>query len=89
MVSNNAPDRRLLTKSKVGVRVCIGLLDNMVRLHEAEEGTDAAKAFDIGYVQHSYHFLIPVKWSMTIRYEIFTQMIEEGTVPDLYKKFSV
>ena len=48
MVSNNASDRRLLTKSKVGVRVCIGLLDNMVRLHEAEEGTDAAKAFDIG-----------------------------------------
>lgn len=42
------PDRRLLTKSKVGVRVCIGLLDNMVRLHEAEEGTDAGKAFDIG-----------------------------------------
>jgi ataxin-10 len=41
-------DRRLLTKSKVGVRVCIALLDNMVRLHEAEEGTDAAKAFDIG-----------------------------------------
>jgi hypothetical protein len=33
--------------------------------------------------------LIPVKWSMTFRYEIFTQIIEEGTVPDLYKKFSV
>jgi ataxin-10 len=48
VISNNASDRRLLTKSKVGVRVCIGLLDNMVRLHEAEEGTDAAKAFDIG-----------------------------------------
>ena len=46
--SLTSPDRQLLTKSKVGVRVCIGLLDNMVRLHEAEEGTDAAKAFDIG-----------------------------------------
>ena len=43
-----SPDRQLLTKSKVGVRVCIGLLDNMVCLHEAEEGTDAAKAFDFG-----------------------------------------
>ena len=30
-----------------------------------------------------------VNWSTTIRYEIFTQIIEEGTVPDLYKKFSV
>lgn len=38
----------LLTRSKVGVRVCIGLLDNMVRLHEAEEGTDGAEAFDVG-----------------------------------------
>ena len=41
-------NRQLLTKSRVGVRVCIGLLDNMVRLHEAEKGTHAAKAFDIG-----------------------------------------
>ncbi|KAF8159622.1 spinocerebellar ataxia type 10 protein domain-containing protein [Crassisporium funariophilum] len=39
----------LLTKTKVGVRVCIGLLDNMVRLHEAEEGSEGAKAFDVGY----------------------------------------
>lgn len=42
--------RLLLTKTKVGVRICIGLLDNMVGLHEAEEGSDGAKAFDVGLV---------------------------------------
>lgn len=39
---------QLLVKSKVGVRICIGLLDNMVGLHEADEGSEGAKAFDIG-----------------------------------------
>ncbi|PPR03220.1 hypothetical protein CVT26_008068 [Gymnopilus dilepis] len=62
--------RQLLAKTKVGVRICIGLLDNMVSLHEAEEGSDGAKAFDVGYA-------------------IFTQFIEGGMVPDLYKKFSI
>ncbi|KAF8909342.1 spinocerebellar ataxia type 10 protein domain-containing protein [Gymnopilus junonius] len=60
----------LLTRTKVGVRICIGLLDNMVGLHEAEEGSDGAKAFDVGYA-------------------IFTQFIENGMVPDLYKKFTI
>ncbi|KDR80569.1 hypothetical protein GALMADRAFT_135707 [Galerina marginata CBS 339.88] len=60
----------LLTRTKVGVRICIGLLDNMVRLHEAEEGSEGAKAFDVGYA-------------------IFTQFIEGGMVPDLYKKFAI
>lgn len=41
-------DRQLLTRSRAGVRVCIGLLDNMVGLHEAAEGSDAAKTFDVG-----------------------------------------
>lgn len=44
---------QLLVKTKVGVRICIGLLDNMVKLHEAEEGSEGAKAFDIGYLFHS------------------------------------
>lgn len=29
--------------------MCIGLLDNMVKLHEVEDGSEGAKAFDIGY----------------------------------------
>ncbi|KAF8202194.1 spinocerebellar ataxia type 10 protein domain-containing protein [Pholiota molesta] len=40
---------QLLAKTKVGVRICIGLLDNMVKLHEADEGSEGAKAFDVGY----------------------------------------
>ncbi|KAJ3517733.1 hypothetical protein NLJ89_g323 [Agrocybe chaxingu] len=61
---------QLLVKTRVGVRISIGLLDNMVRLHEAEEGSDAAKAFDVGYT-------------------IFTQFVEAGMIPDLYKKFAL
>ncbi|KAH9479488.1 Copper transport protein 86 [Psilocybe cubensis] len=61
---------QLLTMSNVGVRICIGLVDNMVRLHEAKEGSDGAKAFDVGYA-------------------IFTQLIEGGLVPDLYKRFQL
>jgi len=37
-----------MTRTQVGVRICIVLLDNMVRLHEAEEGSEGAKAFDVG-----------------------------------------
>ncbi|KAF9563954.1 hypothetical protein CPC08DRAFT_299078 [Agrocybe pediades] len=61
---------QLMTKTQVGVRICVVLLDNMVRLHEADEGTEGAKAFDVGYA-------------------IFTQIIEGGFVPDLYKKFTI
>ena len=39
---------QLLVKTKVGVRMCIGLLDNMIKLHDVEEGSEGAKAFDIG-----------------------------------------
>ncbi|KAF9054428.1 spinocerebellar ataxia type 10 protein domain-containing protein [Panaeolus papilionaceus] len=38
-----------LVTTKVGNRIGISLLDSMVNLHEAEEGTEAAKAFDLGY----------------------------------------
>lgn len=41
--------RKMLTRSKIGGRVCVSLLDNMVRLYDAEEGTEGAQAFDIGY----------------------------------------
>ncbi|KAF9453597.1 hypothetical protein P691DRAFT_658323 [Macrolepiota fuliginosa MF-IS2] len=40
---------KLLCKASVGVRVCVCLLDNMLRLFEAEDGTEGARAFDIGY----------------------------------------
>lgn len=37
-----------MVESDVGIRICIGLLDKMVMLHEAEKGSEGAKAFDIG-----------------------------------------
>ncbi|KAJ3571925.1 hypothetical protein NP233_g3434 [Leucocoprinus birnbaumii] len=40
---------KLLCKTNVGIRMCISLLDNMLRLFEADEGSVGAQAFDIGY----------------------------------------
>lgn len=40
--------RQLMVKTKVGIRMSVSLLDKMVVLHEAEEGSEAGKAFDIG-----------------------------------------
>ena len=37
-----------MVKTKVGIRMSVSLLDKMVVLHEAEEGSEAGKAFDIG-----------------------------------------
>jgi ataxin-10 len=45
---DNRPGRQLMVESNVGVRICIGLLDKMVTFHEAEEGSEGARAFDIG-----------------------------------------
>ena len=45
--------RNLLTRTPSGSRVCIGILDDMIRLHEADEGSDAAKAFDTGSVVYT------------------------------------
>jgi len=45
---DNSPGRQLMVESNVGVRIYIGLLDKMVMLHEAEEGSEGARAFDIG-----------------------------------------
>lgn len=38
-----------LTTSPMGVRICVCILDDMVDLHDAEEASDGAKAFDVGY----------------------------------------
>lgn len=40
---------KILTRSASGVKICISLLDNMVRLYDAEDATEGARAFDIGY----------------------------------------
>ncbi|RXW23893.1 hypothetical protein EST38_g1948 [Candolleomyces aberdarensis] len=61
---------KLLAKSAIGVRICIALLDDMLKLFEADEESEGGKAFNVGYA-------------------IFTRLIEEGTVPDLYKKFTM
>ncbi|KAF9005974.1 spinocerebellar ataxia type 10 protein domain-containing protein [Cyathus striatus] len=59
---------KMLTKTDIGTRICISLLDDMLRLYDAAEGTEGAEAFDIGY-------------------GIFSKLIEENLIPDLYKKF--
>ncbi|TFK39966.1 spinocerebellar ataxia type 10 protein domain-containing protein [Crucibulum laeve] len=61
---------KLLTKATIGARVCVALLDDMLRLYDADEGTEGAQAFDVGY-------------------EIFTRLMEEGLIPDLYQKFAI
>ncbi|KAJ7460628.1 spinocerebellar ataxia type 10 protein domain-containing protein [Mycena latifolia] len=40
---------KMLTRTVTGVRICISLLDSMVRLYDAEDATEGARAFDIGY----------------------------------------
>jgi len=39
----------MLTTTTIGVRVCISLLDDMLKLYNAEEATEGAQAFDVGY----------------------------------------
>ncbi|KAG6891267.1 hypothetical protein C0995_008519 [Termitomyces sp. Mi166 len=60
----------MLTRTAVGARVCVTLLDDMLKLYEAEEPSVGAQAFDVGY-------------------DIMTQLIEQGLVPDLYGKFTI
>lgn len=40
--------RKMLTKTTIGARICVTLLDQMVKLYDAEEASDGAKAFDVG-----------------------------------------
>lgn len=38
----------MLSRTAVGARVCIFLLDVMLKLFDAEESTQGAQAFDVG-----------------------------------------
>lgn len=38
----------MLIDTPVGIRICISLLDDMVKLYDADESSDGARAFDIG-----------------------------------------
>ncbi|KAJ3935187.1 MAG: spinocerebellar ataxia type 10 protein domain-containing protein [Lentinula lateritia] len=40
---------KMLTRTPIGARICIILLDDMVKLHDADEGSEGARAFDVGY----------------------------------------
>ncbi|KIK61590.1 hypothetical protein GYMLUDRAFT_243286 [Collybiopsis luxurians FD-317 M1] len=40
---------KLLTRAAIGARICVALLDNMVKLYDADEASDGARAFDVGY----------------------------------------
>ncbi|KAG2122107.1 spinocerebellar ataxia type 10 protein domain-containing protein [Suillus clintonianus] len=48
-IHDSTERRSLLTKTRVGARICITLLDRVVLLYDAEESSDGAKAFDYGY----------------------------------------
>jgi len=77
-----------MSRTIVGIRVCITLLDDMLKLFEAEELTQGAQAFDVGWA--SSHFNPPLTPAVTTpRYDILTQLIEQALVPDLYAKFAM
>ncbi|KAJ3855487.1 spinocerebellar ataxia type 10 protein domain-containing protein [Lentinula lateritia] len=40
---------KMLTRMPIGARICIILLDDMVKLYDADEGSEGARAFDVGY----------------------------------------
>ncbi|KAK6992602.1 Ataxin-10-like protein [Favolaschia claudopus] len=40
---------KILTRTVNGVRICISLLDNMVQLYDADDASEEARAFDVGY----------------------------------------
>ncbi|KAI6044247.1 spinocerebellar ataxia type 10 protein domain-containing protein [Pisolithus marmoratus] len=48
-IYDNSARQALLVRTRNGVRICIALLDRMTDLHDAEESSDAGKAFDYGY----------------------------------------
>lgn len=55
-VYDSSSRQALLVKTRIGVRICITLLDRMTDLHDAEESSDAGKAFDYGYHLFSHLF---------------------------------
>ncbi|KIJ62027.1 hypothetical protein HYDPIDRAFT_30846 [Hydnomerulius pinastri MD-312] len=48
-IHESSERRALLVTKRVGVRICITLLDRLVSLYDAEDSSDGAKAFDYGY----------------------------------------
>jgi ataxin-10 len=42
------PSRKLLAKSTIGARICVALLDDMLKLFEEEEESEGGKAFNVG-----------------------------------------
>ncbi|KAL0953516.1 hypothetical protein HGRIS_004740 [Hohenbuehelia grisea] len=40
---------KMLCKTAIGCRICVSLLDGMLKMYDAEEASEGAKAFDIGY----------------------------------------
>ncbi|KAJ3720947.1 spinocerebellar ataxia type 10 protein domain-containing protein [Lentinula raphanica] len=67
---------KILTRTSIGARICVLLLDDMVKLFDAEEGSDGARAFDVGYsifTRIIEYGLIPDLYSkLTITDEIIT-----------------
>jgi len=69
-IKESSKRTKLLCKTIIGSRICISILDTMIRLYDADEQSDGGQAFDFGY-------------------EIFSLLIQQGYVPDLYTKFSM
>lgn len=40
---------KMLTRTPIGARICVCLLDSMVKLYDAEETSEGGLAFDVGY----------------------------------------
>lgn len=55
-IYDSSTRQALLVKTRIGVRLCITLLDRMTDLHDAEESSDAGRAFDYGYHLFSHLF---------------------------------
>lgn len=55
-VYDSSSRQALLVERRIGVRLCITLLDRMTDLHDAEESSDAGRAFDYGYHLFSHLF---------------------------------
>ncbi|KIY52926.1 hypothetical protein FISHEDRAFT_34347, partial [Fistulina hepatica ATCC 64428] len=48
-------ERRLqqLCEAQIGLRICVLMLDAMIKLHDADESSEGGKAFDYGYLTFS------------------------------------
>ncbi|KAI6149761.1 spinocerebellar ataxia type 10 protein domain-containing protein [Pisolithus tinctorius] len=55
-IYDNSARQALLVHTPIGVRICITLLDRMTDLYDAEESSDAGRAFDYGYHLFSHLF---------------------------------